>query len=711
MPELCRKPWSSRSIPLFLALVTLAMLCALEVRHPYFFLQDDNRDQNLPYYVHNVRALLGGELPLFNFHQLLGTPVLSCIQSAAFYPLNYLALGLSRLFLGHYFGTMDFIAAFHLTIAVLGFRRLMRHFGLGEAGSCFGAVAWAFCGFVMTVGNSWIQVLGYAAYFPWILLFSLRQIHGFDVKNYLALAALRTLDLFLGYPPFFAYTIMFDLLTVLTLYVILRVSRRQGSEEAPVANRGAASRQWSGFGTFIASYFGNYLLVAGLSAALLLPALHQVSISADRKSVISWAEYSEFSHEFGDWLHGLVVPFVDDGTNAWFDPHFISHVGYLTLIFALVAVAGIRKSGAGRVVAGFCLLGAVAFLWAGDIVVTKLLYSLPFYNRLRWPFKLTFFTSFYLIVVASFGFDLFRKRMQAVWPRAAKGALCALGVIHVATLLLLYLLLPQHMLSRHQDPVPLVEPLQQKLVGGRIVTFGLPTVMEGDKRIYGYSAPELGFNYPTLFGLYGFGGYELLESAKNSEATFGLRERSVFVAGPDDPVFHVEDLPLRHFRGWGVRWYVLDPKISLGSTGNLVEVHRDERRRILFDSKALPFVFWADVPDVSDLAYRFGTNALEIVSQRESAGSLVVNVLHNPFFKATVDGKEAVLVETANSQMRLDLPGGRHRVVVRYVDPYFSRGLLVSAATLAFIVAAGCVYEIRSRRVSGLPVQNGRRDF
>ena len=701
------KKLSSRSFPLLLTLVILAMLGVLEFRHPYFFFQDDNRGQNLPYYVHNIRALLGGELPLFNFHQLLGTPALSCIQSAAFYPLNYAALGLSRLCLGHYFGTMEFIAAFHLTIAALGFRRLMRHFGLGEAGCCFGALAWAFCCFVITVGDSWIQVLGYAAYFPWILLFSLRQLSGFDLRNYLVLAGLRVLDLFLGYPPFFAYTVMFDLLTVVVFYFLLSANRRPDSGTAPGAAQGTTSGGWPGFGTFLASYFGNYLLVAGLSAAFLLPALHQVSISADRKSVISWEEYAAYSQTVGDWLHGLVVPFVDNGTNAWFDPQFISHVGYLTLLFALVAVAGIGRDRAGRYVAGFSLLAAVALLWAGDIVVTKLFYHLPFYNRLRWPFKLTFFTSFYLIVVASFGFHLFREKMRELRPRAATGILCGLGILHVANFLLLYCLSPPHMFSRHRDPVPLAEPLQSELVGGRIATLALPTVMGGDKRVYGYSVPQLGFNYPTLFGLYGFGGYELLLSGKNSEATFSLRERSVFVAQPGVPVNMAVDLPLEYLRDWGVKWYVIDRNVTLAGTDNLVEAYRDERRTILLDPAARPFVSWGDGFDDTSLTYRFRTNAVEIASQRESAGALVVNVLYNPFFRATVDGRDAALTETGDGQMRVDVPGGRHAIHLKYIDPYFYYGLLVSMVSVLIISIAGYILKMRCKKaMAGAPDDN-----
>jgi hypothetical protein len=161
--------------PAMLVALTLLMVVLIEVSHPFFFLQDDNRTLYLPFYVHNLRAILGGEFPFYNFHQYLGTPI--TIQYAALYPINYVALFLSKSLLGNYFGAMEFIAGFHLVVAALGFYRLMISFELEEISCFFGAVAWTFCGFVITVGNSWIQTVGFAAYLPWIMLYSIKLVY------------------------------------------------------------------------------------------------------------------------------------------------------------------------------------------------------------------------------------------------------------------------------------------------------------------------------------------------------------------------------------------------------------------------------------------------------------------------------------------------------------------------------------------------------
>ena len=60
-----------------------AFFAALELKAPYYFLQDDNRDYSLPLWVGSARALAAGELGEFNFYQSLGMPLLSSGQSSA----------------------------------------------------------------------------------------------------------------------------------------------------------------------------------------------------------------------------------------------------------------------------------------------------------------------------------------------------------------------------------------------------------------------------------------------------------------------------------------------------------------------------------------------------------------------------------------------------------------------------------------------------
>jgi hypothetical protein len=681
---------------IFVCLLITAIFIVIEFRHPYFFFQDDNRDQNLPYYIHNLRALLAGEIPLFNFHQSLGIPVLSCIQSAVFYPVNYLGLALSKLFLGHYFAAMEFIALFHLVAAGAGFYCFMRHFRLAEVSCLFGAIAWPFCGFVMTAGNSWIQIVGYAAFLPWILLFSARLINRFSWQCFLILTLLRLFDLFLGYPPFFAYTVFFDLLTACLLYLTLRRSKPDLGAPGCLHE---FTVPFPSVTKFFAGQTCSYLLVAIFALPLLLPAFHQVSISADRQSVISWVDYVQYSYNLRHWVNGLVTPFVSVADAYWCDQDFISHVGYVTLVFAVIAVLGLKSREHSGYIIIFALLAAVSFLWAGDILITKLLYYVPVYNRLRQPFKLQFFTSFYLIVLATFGFSLLAEKMKTLqngrhWHKIIVPLLL---VIHIANFLLLYTILPQHMFSRHLDPVPFDEPSKNEMLDGRVVSVGLATINDGDKRIYGYSAPMLGFDYPTLFGLYGFGGYELLIPEKNSQATFGLRERSVFVVD-NEPLDIRTGLPLGYLREWGVKWYIIDRSIPLANIDGLRLVRSDGLRHILFDQSAKAFAYWLDDPFGPKVQWRFTTNSLIMETDRNTLGPLMVNLLYNPFFKARIDDRPVGMNETPDGQMLVTVPEGRHSVVITYCDPYFVYGKAISGVAAICVIALVMVLKIRQRR-------------
>jgi hypothetical protein len=678
-----------------LCLLTIILLSLMEMRHPYFFLQDDNRDQFLPYYVHNLRAVMGGELPLFNFHQHLGTPV--SIQYAAFYPLNYLATFLSKLLLGHYFGTMEFIAAFHLVMAACGFYALMRTFGLDEISCGFGAVAWTFCGFVITVGNSWVYILGYAAYVPWILAYSIKQIYRFRLRNFLILAGLKVMSLLLGNPQFFVYTVTFECLTVISLYFLVHAQDSSSSVLSPVQGGGCILP----FGRFILAFFANYAVVIVLALPMLLQAAHQVGMSFDRQTELSLAAYTAFSYNLTYWFKGLVLPFLEPEYKTMGEQHFISHVGYLTLLFAGGALFTIRNRERGLYVALVAVVGGIALLWASDSFVTRILYYIPVVNRFRWPFKLGFFVSFYLIMLGTFGFGQFRDTIRrSGWYglRSVTVLTTVLLLLHLMNFVMIHAVLPQHMLSRHEDAVPFDEPLKGTLHDGRIVSVGPDVVRNGDQTLWGHSVPSLGFNYATLWGLYHFGGYDGLLPEKNFRTTLGMNWRSDFNVAPGTVLDFLNAVPKGYFRTWGVKWYVIDRQVEVTNLGDLRLVASDRFRNVWHDAAGRQFAYWSDGAAGDSVRYAFRTNSMKIDTQRIAGGQLIVNVLFNPYFVATVDGMQAELAETDDLQMSITVPKGSHSVEVAYQDRDLRRGCMITLAFLVSAVFAAFMVTLKRRR-------------
>ena len=122
---------------LLLVFILSIFFIVLELKTPYYFLQDDNQNENLPLYIHNYESLGNGELALYNFHQSLGTPALAAGLNATLHPIGYVAVFFSKILFHHYDAAIDLMVAFLLIVGAIGFYHLLRHFGLDESSSFF----------------------------------------------------------------------------------------------------------------------------------------------------------------------------------------------------------------------------------------------------------------------------------------------------------------------------------------------------------------------------------------------------------------------------------------------------------------------------------------------------------------------------------------------------------------------------------------------
>jgi hypothetical protein len=430
-------------------------------------------------------------------------------------------------------------------------------------------------------------------------------------------------------------------------------------------------------------HFASYGAAALLSAPLLLPALHQIGLSADRSGSLTWEQYSQGGFTVLLWLKGLLLPFSAEQYRLLGQQLFIPHIGWLTLIFALAASC-CRPPQRRRAI-GLLLLALLALLWADNTVITRLVYHLPFYNRQRFPFKLLFFTSFFAIALASLGYERLLDAIRGKFRWA--GVLGAtILVLHGANLLAFHLYTPYD--TRRVKQVPYDEPLREKLANGRIVTIVAKETDDQDKHPY-----LLGFNFATLFGLYHFAGYETLVSRHNLDAALQRNGSADFYV--DDNRFAPAAADLEYFRRWGVRWYILDKNVTVPDASAFKPAYRDGQRVILYDVAASPLVFWADTTRGEGVSHGFTTNSIRIVTERQNSGQLVVNVLQNPFFSAFIDDERCELEGTADGHIRLLVPPGRHVIRIVYRDPYVIAGLYGAGG---FLGATAAWLFVASRR-------------
>jgi hypothetical protein len=84
---------------------------------------------------------------------------------------------------------------------------------------------------------------------------------------------------------------------------------------------------------------------------------------------------------------------------------------------------------------------------------------------------------------------------------------------------------------------------------------------------------------------------------------------------------------------------------------------------------------------------RIGSQHLEATVEAAKPGWLVIAQSYSPCWKSWVDGEPTRVWQANYAFQALEVPAGRHRIVVRYQDPFFLAGVTVAIAGLELILA------------------------
>ena len=136
------------------------------------FLSGDNLIQNFPMRVLVGKDLIHGVLPLWNPYLFGGTPLLGGFNAGAAYPLTWLTAVLPI------FTAWTLTLAVAYDVALAGMYVFLRRQGIASTAATFGAVTFAFAGY-MTAQVVHIDLIEGAAWLPWILL----AVHGLTERN------------------------------------------------------------------------------------------------------------------------------------------------------------------------------------------------------------------------------------------------------------------------------------------------------------------------------------------------------------------------------------------------------------------------------------------------------------------------------------------------------------------------------------------------
>jgi hypothetical protein len=198
----------------YLLLFIIAVLAFWQVAFMVYPVKYDMPDCYYPWRFLVGEILQSGELPLWNYYQLFGSPIHADPSSGAWYPVVWI-IGFLK---GYTLHALALELVFHIGLAGIGFFRLARVFNLTQNTSLLLAIAYMLSGFF--VGNAQhITYIISACWIPFVLSYFIKLQRTLTIQH----AAKTALALFMlitgGYPAFTVILIYF--LGVLFLYFII----------------------------------------------------------------------------------------------------------------------------------------------------------------------------------------------------------------------------------------------------------------------------------------------------------------------------------------------------------------------------------------------------------------------------------------------------------------------------------------------------------
>jgi hypothetical protein len=665
--------------------IVAAVWLALEYKQPYYFLQDDNLTSGVGTLSYHTRAVAHGELPLYNFHQLLGIPLAALGFTSAYYLPTYPVAALSQLVLGHVQGTYELIVLLHLLLGAAGAHALARELSFSRAAALLTGSSWPLCSMGIFTASSWWNASGVTGYFPWLICLALRGFRG-QTLAFAVLAVARAWFFSVGHVQYFVYGALFEALLVATIVLVERA--RAGK----LALTGA----------------GGYALSVYATAALCLPVialfLDAAKRSVERAGALPYRHFHFGHFELGAWLRGVFWPFQDmpdyyaRPLHEWIarSSQFLAYPGSVVVALCALGPALLLWPRARRALShtpgtlAFLLFFSITWVWATGLL-DPLIYQLPLLNRFRWAFKLNYFVLFALVMLA--GAVLTSVRQALGKPRWFGALELTLLAVQIASLAWLYLGFPPRPFNGREivERPPLREALAERLRSGRIVSLGIDAADP-------YSAHLLGFDYASAWGLFQLAGYENMRSRKHDDVVQGFTdgdpERLQF-----DGVFKGTDIPLDKFRAWGVRWYVIGKdkrgrllqhyRSALQRAGLVVE-HDEPHRLVLRDDASLPLLHWSDTHEPVAIAHAGGETLRARFAAAPTSRQLVMAFLANDELVAEdALGRRLTLSNDTTGRVLVDVPAGVQAVTLAYRPLALRQGLTASALMLAAPLVLG----------------------
>jgi hypothetical protein len=698
--------------------------------------------QEIPWRKAAREAFKNGRLPLWNRFQLAGEPLLAVQQPAVLHPATWIG------FLLPLAQAWTFEMALRLLLALVSAYLLLRELRCGELASSVGAVAWAFCDFL-------VFFLGYpltpaAAPLPLLFLGLKRLVTDADTGAVGLTVAALLLIVTSGHPETLLHSVAAG--GVFFLFELGFAGRRRLLR--PLA---------------LSVLVG--VLSLGLSAVLLLPLAEALPQTFEHALRTTWYAHIDKSLGLRQSLSRAVQNFVPyafgvSGRGRSL-PGFevASYAGSLVFPLALVGLFSPRREKWALLLTGF--LGAS--LGAQLPVVTDAVSRLPLFD-IGLNERLVFLGAFGLAILAGLGTQqLLEGRGRALFLSGALLSAAGLALLCGRVrgrlqslempsdylrgrilLQLLPLVLAAALVAVCARPALRRGIAAAGLLALLVIQRGLeagdlyPTfpshafyprlaLLDAIPRREPYRMTAVGFTFiPNVSALYE------LEDVRGYEAMtfFPLLETAPLWCVPQPIWFNRVDDPTRPFLSFlNVRWVVAPPGHPPPLGWRLVSEDRGGRlfenpavlprafvpRRLRYEKDAgrqleamktisdfgAEGVVEGEPPSSGAVTENGRANvriasylpqSLELEIEAEEQTLVATSVTRWRGWKLSVDGRETPTAIYNRAFLAFRVPSGRHHAVLRYFPESFARGSLVSAASLSITLLLLVASSRRKRR-------------
>ncbi|MBI4130584.1 YfhO family protein [Candidatus Roizmanbacteria bacterium] len=363
------------------------------------FLITDPVRQQYPWRKLAIDELKAGNVPLWNPYAFSGYPLLANLQSAAFYPLNFV------FFLFPFRVSWTVLIILQPLLSAIGMYLFLRKRGLLREAGILGSISYAFSGFSIawlewnTIGHIliWLPVVLYLTDF---LIDELTQ----KVLRKKPLVLLFILLIFAESSYWFAghLQVAFYVWAVTTVYLIWRILCEM--KKRSIAFRKLFTRSCIYFSAVTISV----VILTFPQWYSLFQFISHSSRSLDQANWQAPGWFIPLQH-----LVQFVSPdfFGNPATlnywGVWNYAEFIGYIGIVPLMFAILSIFAV-KNGFVRLLTGLLV---IALLFATDNPIARLPFQLqiPLLSTTQ-PTRLLVIVDFALAVLAAYGFDAYIRR-------------------------------------------------------------------------------------------------------------------------------------------------------------------------------------------------------------------------------------------------------------------------------------------------------------